>query len=557
MSLAEAVKPHLLWETELEQFEKFGALSSAAPGWSVTTKPLEGDDPPIGRGKLWAVYEKAFDYLEAETRPPPPTNYRYRKNTNHGSPDWNNSNDSLVWHIKRGIDIRKDGMSLQDAAAEHERWFPGLGDLSFAATMFSRTGPNRKPITEWNVTSGRAIDTTEFYYCRRRAVFGLPTWINVVLRPMAIKMKSIIYGVHAHFHTTPERIAWKSGSLTMMSDDISGFDLSVSYWHQEILAKWYSKFSSPYLARCYEELITLPIIAPPIGGMKSTRAGDKLIVNAFHTAELLPTKGITKSGSVLTTIDGTVINFARCLYAASRAWSACSHLDFKKGIDYVISKLRSSDLELYIQGDDVLWAGDGLDDFDHDAYVQASADFGFKCALSPDPIFLMQVVDRKNKRSYGLLSRFLQNTMFRERPKFDPIIERLSLATRVEKTLGFPGIRPVLNDLFNPLFRDKFGITWQQLVMDLKSGLLISQASKKDAGGFMDWLLGMARGDIEALDTTELGMLLGTSGIGQTALENFINNQTITSSSELVRRAEDINVPLDNNIVSEVWERRS
>uniref|UniRef100_A0A2V0R981 Uncharacterized protein n=1 Tax=viral metagenome TaxID=1070528 RepID=A0A2V0R981_9ZZZZ len=342
----------------------------------------------------------------------------------------------------------------------------------------------------------------------------------------------------------------------MMSDDISGFDLSVSHWHQQMLAKWYAKFSSPYLARCYEEIITLPIIAPPLGGMRANKVGDKLVIDATNTAELIPTKGITKSGSVLTTIDGTIINFARCLYAAARSWSACSSLPYDKGIDYVLRKLKSGDLELYIQGDDVLWAGDGLVEFNHDVYVEASKEFGFKCALSPDPIFLMQVVDRQNKRSYGLLSRYLQNTMFRERPKFDPIIERLSLASRTMKTVGYPGIRPILNDLFNPMFKDKFGVTWQQLVVDLKSGLLIAEASKRDAGGFMDWLLGMARGDIEALDITELGSLLGTSGIGSMALEKFINNQSITKDSDLIRRAEDINIPLDNEVIAQVWDRR-
>jgi hypothetical protein len=138
----------------------------------------------------------------------------------------------------------------------------------------------------------------------------------------------------------------------------------------------------------------------------------------------------------------------------------------------------------------------------------------------------MMIINRKERRSYRLLSRFLQNLFFRERPKTSEEVIRLSVATNVQSVIGHPFAFEALEDL-NPLFRQRFGITWQQLFLDLQSGVLGIAAAKSGAA-FGDWLLSVTQGDVEKAYSPEILGMLGGTAVGTQVLNDYFEHHTLS-----------------------------
>uniref|UniRef100_A0A2V0RJ16 RNA-directed RNA polymerase n=1 Tax=viral metagenome TaxID=1070528 RepID=A0A2V0RJ16_9ZZZZ len=553
----------LIWEAEYEQIEKFGALSSVSPGWANVTEPLTGRTPELSSAELDLLYSKVCGYVLDESKPVATSKYRYRKNTNHGSPTWNNSNDDLLFHIRLGLMFRSRRMTFDDCRA----YLAKLGvpvDLGTVATLFRRAGPNRKPVTTWNMFTGTPDFTTKGLYCRSRHVYGLPTWMNVLMRPLASEAKSLMYGLPRHFHQRPETIAAMRGSSYMLSDDISGFDLSVSFEHQKRLAKYMyvpmMKRVDPnagYWKDIYEQLQTgVYIIAPPSQGMRLSVQTDRTAFYPSTTGRIVPRHGITASGSVLTITDGSFINLTRMVYAMCRSVPKWRDMSLSHAIDSVLDSFKSRDVEAYLQGDDVLMAGEVFRSLSEERWVEASEQFGFGTTISSDPIFLMQAIDRKRRYSYRLTSRFLQNMFFRERPKSGEFIERLSFATNLSQVVLHPHGRTMLNYL-DPLIKERFaGLGWVQLIDALQSGILAQQAQKEGgAASFMNWLLSVTHGEIDDATRPEILSLLGGRATTFNDVKSFLTANTVEVAHSQERELARTDVAYFQRHIDQMWEQ--
>jgi hypothetical protein len=416
----------------------------------------------------------------------------------------------------------------------------------FSATLFRRSGPNRKPVISRDIVSGGPVNESKGYFARSRGVYGLPTYINTYLRPLGAYAKAYMYGL-PHCGLKPEQLAMYGPNTGAMNWDYSAYDLSVNWRLQKSMSKLYDailkKESVPddlriKLIKSYEQLSIMPIVCPPTDSyfFESATTGSQIqgsdcpemvyIRNNRYGHSYLPRTGVTISGSVLTVTDGTFINLMNSFYTCSRTMAATKHFGLLQGLQAVERAIDSGELELYLQGDDSIVFGKAVKTIDREAFqlISESA-FGLPLTIGDDPVFLMKIINRKERRAYRLLSRFLQNLFFRERPKSAEEVIRLSVATNIDSMMGHPHTYEALEDI-QPLFRQRFGITWQQLVLDLKSGVLGAAAAKSGAS-FSDWLLGATQGDIDKAYSPEILGMLGGIAVGTQLLNEFFEHHTI------------------------------
>jgi len=534
------------WETEVEQYDKFGALSQVEEGWFVATSPLNGKEMSISEKDLKTVEDFVIDYVLRRSRPQRIMNYRYRKNTNHGSPTWAQSNDDLLWHISTGVSARQRG-TIMDAAWDLSQALGLPFHSLFSATLFRRSGPNRKPVVSRDIVSGDPVGVSKGYFARSRGVYGLPTYINTFLRPLGAYAKAYMYGL-PHCGLKPEQLAMFGPNTGAMNWDYSAYDLSVNFRLQKSMARLYDailrKEKVPddlrsKLIESYKQMSIMPIICPPTEGYFFESSSSAVTVQATgETPEMvfvrnnryghsyLPRTGVTISGSVLTVTDGTFINLMNSFYCLARSMSNTKDLPLLAAMKKVEDMINNGALELYLQGDDSVVFGAAVKLIDRELFEFLSRTvFGLPLTIGDDPVFLMKIINRKERRAYRLLSRFLQNLFFRERPKSAEEVIRLSVATNVESLIGHPHAFEALEDL-QPLFRQRFGVTWQQMMLDLSSGVL-GQAAAKSGASFGDWLLGATQGDIDKAYSPEILGMLGGIAVGTQTLNEFFKHHTI------------------------------
>lgn len=349
---------------------------------------------------------------------------RVVKGTSHGWPTYVSGGDSatnvdLMFHIWLAGGLAKhhgDWNAVEEDMRAEGYYGPGV-----SAIMFSRSGPMAKPVPHFALTEEGIVRMAETVgaFPRERQVFAVPTFVNLYLRPAATRVKYALRTDPSFKHGAADQLyAFVRGRphLTFISEDISGYDRSVTRRMQrDLLDKVYKRFLTPEEARAYDDLQEMPVLAPPLkpsmGGFMYCRAG------------------MTISGSIFTTNDGTVLN--SCSIAAAVATA----------LDIPLSQVWSEKggrWDLLVLGDDCVIGFDVWDEGVRARYLAARRSHGFKTDTFTGVVFLMTAVDPKASYSSGILSRAVSKTFFREHDATSLYVDLFGLYTRWARCASHP-----------------------------------------------------------------------------------------------------------------------
>lgn len=407
---------------EMDNLKKSILLTSAPPSKHIEVNGLFNNSPMYPESiKLL----KDYFPLSHSDRMATPVDLTTARGTNHGWPtfmsgaDSRNSVDLLV-HLKLASILMDECSGDLDMFAEMVRKRSGVSE-PLASSMFFRRQPTNKWSVEFNLTSTgpRFRGATKGKFCRQRQVFGVPLFINSALRPMANYIRAV-YKRQANFnHKTPDdTLAFLQSfkGFTFFSEDLSGYDKSVSVGCQQALRDYYySQCSSQAELNLYTSLSYIPVLAPPL--------------TSTDQAFLYKREGQTISGSIFTDKDGTLINFARianCI-AAATGWS--------------LGRTRREFNKLWtclVLGDDCVIGYSDSVKFDRDSYNAESSRLGFKTEAFEGAVFLMNYFSLSTNSWFGIASRGLDRTFNKEYAVDDPVVDLFGTYNRVHRLENHP-----------------------------------------------------------------------------------------------------------------------
>jgi hypothetical protein len=256
----------------------------------------------------------------------------------------------------------------------------------------------------------------------RRMIYMVPAWVNSsLMRPAVYHVKKIIQQ-HYSFGHFSDQLVWQRAQvfrrkrLTAIADDISGFDFSVARRHQQQLA---DELYAPLLERMggdkslYEYTLDMGVLS----GSADTAFGQYLYDR----------RGMTQSGVISTSVDGTIINAARVIesVAAGMGWT----------VEVSFAKWLRGDWGMFIWGDDtMLFLPNG---FNWDKYEAQCGILGYSVTREPGPVFLM-VYHGDLRGPYNLGARAFMQTWFKERPTREPAHELVGTLARLSRILKAP-----------------------------------------------------------------------------------------------------------------------
>jgi hypothetical protein len=324
---------------------------------------------------------------------------------------------------------------------------------------------------------------------RRRAVFGVPAFINMTILPYANIIKYMVMRMPWTAHPSEfivygdmeaDRAGVGRGAFTF-SDDISGFDQHVRAHHQAAIADHiYARFWPGWVVDMWKRAQRLPVLAPPL--------------NANQRGFLYrrPNGGMTTSGIITTTLDGTLINMCRAITSLASVEGRSPKDQFKR--------LIARKWGFRGWGDDtVMTVQPGTD---MAKYQAANEELGYKTAAVPGATFLMKHYDLYARTVYPLATRMLQQTFWNEKGGRSPEIELLGLFVRTAGLFANPLGRDVWQLLISgPSTAQRYGVrTREQL------GSIIADPGFRDAlitsvkanrSTVADWLARSERGHEE------------------------------------------------------------
>lgn len=283
----------------------------------------------------------------------------------------------------------------------------------------TRAGPTDKFMPLWRWTGGgwEAAEEVRSGWCRRRQVWMGSKPPMMMTRQLLRLLKASRRRIRGLWHagSDDDRIVasmhrLRARGAAMFESDISSYDASVPRSLQEVVAaemrrRW------PHLSLAVDAWLFaegLPCIYPSY----LTRGG-------LGSASLVTKRGETSSGQLLTAEIGTLINLVTVLYAVTKA----------TGLD-ARTLLHDGDLELLVQGDDVLLAAFGVEPA---AFEAAYKDLGLTARALQGWRFLSK--HRLPEGPRPVAGRVVQQTWFNEHEPTGPDAEPL-LALGMEARWG-------------------------------------------------------------------------------------------------------------------------
>lgn len=347
---------------------------------------------------------------------------RYKQHTNHGYPDYGDSDLSYVFHALWGATARDESGELRwDEFAANGEAFAGAmgqGDTPFSSVEFSRSGALAKPVPAYDLSGDTPEQIAELQgaCARKREVLGNASGGNMAAKPDVDRLKDRAKQIPQIYHPGgPEavgrRVAARAGVGTVLwSDDVEKYDKHVRPNHlARFRLRLHGRISKGW-ADFKAHWGDMPLLTPPITGGAE--------------AWLYTRRGGIASGTIDTSLDGTLVNLARvvtCVAAATKrrpreVWAA-----------------RGTWWDCWIQGDDTML--DLPKHADLGLYVAKSIELGYPCKLEDFAVFLMHAYDRQGNFS-PLAARVYQQTVFNEYGGECMEVELLAFIARTERFWG-------------------------------------------------------------------------------------------------------------------------
>lgn len=437
----DASPPSTLRSVEMELARKMVLQRGAASGWDVFHTGLGLP----GGGSIDEAARAVGQYLLTTFGVTEPQWTTVPRGTNSGAPTYGTSDLDKLFHALLARTIT-DFQSADDAYTGVRRKFEAISDIH--AIAFSRTGPTAKEIAmyDWAGDTFAHVANAVSVVPRRRAVFGVPAFINMALLGYANIVKYCVMRTPWTAHPNElaileglefDRAACGPASLTF-SDDISGFDQSVRFVHQQAIAR-----------HIYGLFWPAPVVDLWLGAQRMPVLAGPLHFGARGYLYTRPHGGVTTSGIITTSLDGTLINLCRAITAVAAVQRTSPTAAFQALVD------RRWGIKAW--GDDTVMTVPGS--FDLERYGEANAAIGYQTSPQPGATFLMKHYDLSRRAVYPLATRVLQQTFWNERGGRSEAIELLGLFAR---TTGFSA---------NPFWREAWALLLERSPVTTRFGI--------------------------------------------------------------------------------------
>lgn len=304
--------------------------------------------------------------------------------------------------------------------------------MVYASYLSFRQGATNKdlPLFKFNGLGFEARRTAKSLYTRQRAVWAAPFYLNVLLTPLVLRMKSSRQNILGMWHDPQSEAKYiprlqKQGKKSI-EVDYSSYDTTISndlmvYVYSELAAQGYSPWESSLMAQLTQ---LQGAITPSFTGATDT-------VSYF--------KGqVTLMSGLLTTSElGSIVSISIVLYCLS------------KQQPQLVEQWLNGSFVILVQSDDVLFTTDA--DIDVERFAESASKLGITAKVKFGSTFLKRFlpVGSFNKIAKPM-SRNVQQTFGNEDDysgKPDAIL-RLALASR---TYGLDG-HPMFTKFFPKLF---------------------------------------------------------------------------------------------------------
>jgi len=403
------VSSHAWAAAEADQARKITLQRGGAPGWWVSEDGMEVEARPEMNEAIRAISGTILS-IPPETGALPT---RYKQGTNHGWPDYSTSDLSYVMHA---LWARATSVNWDAFVGAGARICDAMGQVAtpFSSIMFSRSGPLGKAVAAYDTTGSvpQRIGTLLGKCARKRAVLGNTSAGNMAQKALADELKYRMKSIPHFYHpggppAVGRKIASRRGSgCRWLSDDVTAFDNNVRPNHLDAYARELnSKIGGPQWADFKHHWGRMPLLGPA--------------VDRNSEAFLWRREGGIASGTIDTSLDGTLINAARVVTSVA---AACGRSVASTWAG------RGTWWTFFCQGDDTLLNVPETG-FDEEKYVATSNELGYPCKLSHSIIFLMHSYF-EDGRFAPLASRVYLQTVFNEYGGQHPACELFSFMAR-------------------------------------------------------------------------------------------------------------------------------
>lgn len=543
-SYVSAAPRSTLTEVEGELAAKLTLQKGAASGWDVFPDGLGlGGGAPLNEAMeiLGKYIRETFPHLTAVWTAVP-------RGTNSGCPTYSTSDLDKLFHALLGRQLT-DWESALTVYRQYAGQFEAISEPH--AIMFSRSGPVSKPVAifDWVGDVFTEVAQGTSVVPRRRAVFGVPAFINHALLGHANAIKYAVMRLPWTAHPNElavlgdiEHIVEHIGAdATVISDDISGFDLSVRRSHQEALARHiYARYWPAETVDLWLGAQGMGVLGGPL------KAGKRgfLYSRGAH-------KGVTTSGIITTSLDGTLINLARVITAMAYAR--------RESVADAFDALVNRKWSVRVWGDDTVIIADGR--LDVQRYEEGSAAIGYTSKIVQGATFLMKHYDLHARAVYPLMTRVMQQTFWNERGGRTEEIELLGLYARTTGAQAnplWPQLWPLVCAHAPPLAR--YGVTdrlsLRRVIADPGYQLKLRRGILANASAMAEHVARAERGHSEdqgLIDWVEA--ILGTGALTDAKLDLTAANAL--SIGEAARRAAQLSTylaaPIDSRSEPPSW----
>lgn len=432
---------------ERDPAKKVCLQRGGAPGWAILA-PLIREGAPSMR----AGFEALLHLLPSERVVPDATDLRirYKRDTVHSYPDYGRTDLSLIFHALMARAC--GGPNFEALTRITERCCELIGEKGpLSAQVYTRTGPTAKTLDAVVATHAGPVTAARLTgkAPRRRVVFGMPSAGNMLEVAGAQRMKYALAQTRWGWHTGHDNVHAKlrmlmqsTGAVEIRQDDLSGYDTSVDFLHQEeVINIIQRRYVGDALCAFRVHWKDIPLQSAP------AFLGDEAFLHRKH--------GQTSSGEIFTNIDGTLINAGRILMSAAAAMRCTAQQ---------AAESWGRAWFFLCQGDDTVLGVPAS--WDWEAYVEESARLGYTAKVAEGAVFLMRYHDLRAGYHVALATRVLQQTWFNEYGGKTEEAELFALAARTEGFDRSPWSKHVMELLRQgcPALRATGARTWADLL---------------------------------------------------------------------------------------------
>lgn len=409
---------------EKDQLERACLLNGTIPGFQFPQGGLSPETDPSF--DLAAAVPGLVERLKANAgRVVLLTGFSYPLDRFKGGPWWTTDNGVLepsALMSRMSVDV-ESALRIGDIVARH------IGDPVMPVTgpqavMFTRAGPTKKEQAYFQMAAGPRWPVmtawTQGYFDRTRHVNAVAAYLNMAIREWTVRIKLLMRQLafcEVRSRATEYAMARRAvdSGLTLLSDDLSGYDKTVSYPLYENLLDVYQALGMPDGMRQLYRWVSIEL------GTLAPGWDDA------HPLISISRRGGLASGTSGTSVDGTLINLLRVVVsvAAGMRWSE----------DEAWRRLDRGEWFCRVWGDDTLIAVPKS--MDRDRYVEATAAVGLKCKLSIAPVFLMTLLARGVPPT-NLAGRTFMQSVWREHEASRDTIGLFGMGVRCELCASHP-----------------------------------------------------------------------------------------------------------------------